>query len=260
MITLGIDIGSRNSKIVLFDSIKSEIIHFGYASTDISPIVSVRRLLDASFAATNLSIENITARCSTGYGRKLYKEADRVLSEISCHAAGVSHYFPRCKTIIDIGGQDSKIITLDSDGKVVDFAMNDKCAAGTGRFMEMTAIRLECSLDDLSLIAAKSTTGLKLNSTCVVFAESEIIGMMADNVSAMDIARAVHISVARRVLAQISALDYHPPVVFTGGVAQNADLRYCLELLLEQKILCPPEPVITGALGAAILAAAYENR
>ncbi|MDZ4182150.1 MAG: BadF/BadG/BcrA/BcrD ATPase family protein, partial [Candidatus Cloacimonadaceae bacterium] len=100
---------------------------------------------------------------------------------------------------------------------------------------------------------AESRVELKLNSTCVVFAESEIIGMMADNVHAADIARAVHNSIARRVFAQISALDYHPPIIFTGGVAQNADLRYCLEQALGQEILCPPEPEITGALGAAIL-------
>lgn len=253
MITLGIDIGSRNSKIVLFDSEQRRIVHFAYASTDISPLGAVQRLIDSAFSSTGMSMADIGASCATGYGRKLYKAATRIMSEISCHAAGVKYYYPQCHTIIDIGGQDSKIITLDAHGKVLDFAMNDKCAAGTGRFLEMTAIRLECSLDDLSVLAAESRNELKLNSTCVVFAESEIIGMMADNVCAADIARSVHNSIARRVLAQISTLDYHPPVIFTGGVAQNADLRYCLEQALEQQILCPPEPEITGALGAAIL-------
>lgn len=254
MLTLGIDIGSRNSKIVLFDSETWQFIDYAYASTDSSPLVSVDRLLNDVLSRSDVTLSRIDARVVTGYGRKLYQQEARTMSEISCHAAGVVYYYPQCRTIIDIGGQDSKIITLDGHGKVLDFAMNDKCAAGTGRFLEMTAMRLDCPVSGISGLAAKATKERDLNSTCVVFAESEIIGLMAQNVIPADIARAVHNSIARRVVAQMTALEFGSPIVFTGGVAQNADLCFCLGRALGQDIHSPPEPEITGALGAAILA------
>ena len=161
---------------------------------------------------------------------------------------------PEAKTIIDIGGQDAKIITVAADGRVRDFVMNDKCAAGTGRFLEMTALKLDCTLDGLSLLAEGSNHALDLSSTCVVFAESEIVGLIAANSSPADIARAVHNSIAKRVLTQISALDFEPPVVFTGGVALNRDLARCLSRELATPVSVPSLPLITGALGAAILA------
>ncbi|MCB5247602.1 MAG: acyl-CoA dehydratase activase [Candidatus Cloacimonetes bacterium] len=253
MITLGIDIGSRNTKIVIFDPQKRSLVFSGCVATEVNPLRSVENLLVRAEDQTGL--KDFAAAACTGYGRKLWKTKARVLSEISCHAAGVLYYQPEAKTIIDIGGQDSKIITVSGEGKVSDFVMNDKCAAGTGRFLEMTALRLDCSLDELSSLAAASSLVLDISSTCVVFAESEIVGMVADNSAPADIARAVHNSIAERILTQISALEYQPPVVFTGGVALNADLVGCLSRQLDTPISVPPSPELTGALGAAILAA-----
>ncbi|MBW6514465.1 MAG: 2-hydroxyglutaryl-CoA dehydratase [Candidatus Syntrophosphaera sp.] len=253
MTTLGIDIGSRNTKIVIFDPGQQKILFSGWSGTDVNPLVSLQRLLDEALRQTGSS--SFAATGCTGYGRKLYQQPARIVSEISCHAAGVLFSHPEAKTIIDIGGQDSKIITLGEDGRVRDFVMNDKCAAGTGRFLEMTALRLECPLEELSRLAEQATQEPRISSTCVVFAETEIIGLIAQNESAANIARAVHESIAGRVLIQLSSLEFHPPVVFTGGVAQNSDLANCLAQRLGMEIAVPPDPEITGALGAALMVA-----
>ncbi len=254
MICLGLDIGSRNTKLVIFDQIAQSIVFSAWQATDIDPLISVSSLLDKALSATDMRLDDFAGRAVTGYGRKLWKSADRVLSEISCHAAGMHYHFPDIRTVIDVGGQDSKIICLSNAAKVLDFSMNDKCAAGTGRFLEMTAIRLGVSVGQLAGLASQSSSELALNSTCVVFAESEIIGLMAAHASAANIARAVHRSVAKRVFSQLAALDHHPPYAFTGGVAQNADLAFCLQNELQVHLAIAPDPEITGALGAAILA------
>ncbi len=253
MITLGLDIGSRNTKLVIYDAATQTILFEDWTATEVNPLRSVDNLLARAGEATGSDAPE-TAAC-TGYGRKLWQHRAKVLSEISCHAAGVRHFHPEVKTIIDIGGQDAKIITVTAEGKVRDFVMNDKCAAGTGRFLEMTALRLDCPLDGLSTLAAASTQALDISSTCVVFAESEIVGMIADNSAPADIARAVHNSIASRVLTQISNLAFEPPVIFTGGVALNSDLVACLARQLQTPVRVPCSPEITGALGAAILAA-----
>ena len=249
MTSLGIDIGSRNTKLVVYSPGEGKILFSDWLATDVNPLKSVEMLTLSAYAAT--SCDDFSKVACTGYGRKLCKY--KVISEISCHAAGVLHFLPQTKTIIDIGGQDSKIISLDDAGKVIDFVMNDKCAAGTGRFLEMTALRLACSLEELSVCASDSRGELDISSTCVVFAESEIVGMIADNASPADIARAVHNSIAKRIQVQMSALDWRPPVAFTGGVALNSDLALCLSHQLQTEVLLPSLPQITGALGAAIL-------
>jgi len=254
MIKLGLDIGSRNTKIVLYDTTISSISHYAWQSTDISARSSALALIDSAFRINQLKAHDVSAIGVTGYGRKLMQDMGNAFSEISCHAVGCHFLFPGLRTIIDVGGQDSKLITLNEFGKVVDFAMNDKCAAGTGRFLEMTALRLGCEVSQLSALAAEAAQDLILNSTCVVFAESEIISLMASSTSAFDIAKAVHHSVVKRIQAQMAGLDWTAPVCFTGGVAQDSDLAYCLGNALGHDLLIPPEPEITGALGAAILA------
>ncbi len=253
MLKLGIDIGSRNTKVAVFDSATSTILFSSYKSTDINALNTVNELINDAYDKLNITCPDINTIGVTGYGRKLYSYANSVLSEITCHAAGCLLLFPTANTIIDIGGQDSKIITIGAHRKVEDFVMNDKCAAGTGRFLEMTALKLGCELPMLSKLAILADSNLNLNSTCVVFAESEIIGMMATAHSANNIARAVHRSVAKRISTQMSALSWSPPVVFTGGVALNTDLATCISEELNSRLLIPPDPEITGALGAAIL-------
>lgn len=254
MIKLGIDIGSRNTKLVVLDATAGLVLHSAWQETEISVLKSVNSLLEAALRITDITAESIAFTGVTGYGRKLYPKPASVLSEITCHASGCRYLFPNAQTIIDIGGQDSKVIALDPSGKVTDFVMNDKCAAGTGRFLEMTSLRLGCEVADLSALASGSSRALKLNSTCVVFAESEIIGMMAQAFTAADIARAVHQSIARRIASQMSGLAWREPLVFTGGVAQNPDLADCLGKELGHPLLIPSDPEITGALGAALLA------
>lgn len=252
MYSLGIDIGSRNTKIVIWDTQNKEIAFEGYRSTEVKVIQAVEKLLEV--AAQSIDLSQINRSCATGYGRKLYRTADKVLSEITCHAAGCHQLFPDCRTIVDIGGQDSKIIVLEAGGAVKDFVMNDKCAAGTGRFLEMTALKLDCELEELSLLAANATQKLNLNSTCVVFAESEIIGLLAEANPAEDIAKAVFESIAKRIYAQMAGLEIMPPAVFTGGVAKSPELKKYLAQLMQIELAVPFEPEITGALGAAILA------
>lgn len=252
MITLGIDIGSRNTKLVCFDHSDRLIRFSGWTGTDVSPLDSVQRLKQRARKSSGISAQPPTA--VTGYGRKLISPEARILSEIRCHAEGVRYYYPNARTIIDIGGQDAKVITLDAEGKIRDFAMNDKCAAGTGRFLEMTALRLGCPLSELSALAQKSAAARSISSTCVVFAESEIIGLIASGAASADIALAVHLSIAKRVVSQLCALEFRPPLVFTGGVAQNQDLVSRTSALLQEDISVPPDPEITAALGAALLA------
>ncbi|MEF3694939.1 MAG: acyl-CoA dehydratase activase [Candidatus Cloacimonadota bacterium] len=254
MYKYGIDIGSRFSKLCLLRVADKQIIWLGSVLTDISPVRSALDLYHKMLKETGITEDQITASGSTGYGRHLYQNSGKAISEISCHAAGVRYHIPEAGTIIDIGGQDSKIISLSPGGKIGDFVMNDKCAAGTGRFLEMTAIRLGVEIDQISALASKADQDLVLSSTCVVFAESEIIGLMATNASAENIARAVHLSIARRIHSQMAALQPRTPVVFTGGLARSEDLRYCLEKALNTPVQNSPHPEYTGAIGAAIMA------
>lgn len=250
---LGIDIGSRNTKICFLNSESKEIAFTAYADSGINPVQIVQTLLTKGLNDLGCNDEDILKTFVTGYGRNMI-EADKVVSEISCHTLGVQFSNSQVRTIIDIGGQDFKIISLDKDGHICDFVMNDKCAAGTGRFLEMVAMKLAITCDSLDKTAAESKRDYHLSSTCVVFAESEIIGLIAQGVSAADIARSVHLSISDRIISQLNLLDWQPPVVFTGGVALNHDLKDILSNLLKTEVLIPPEPEITGALGAALTA------
>jgi predicted CoA-substrate-specific enzyme activase len=250
---LGIDIGSRNNKVALIEIRERKVIFSAFSSTGVNPSETVSELLDKGFATHKCNWNNIISTYATGYGRKLFK-ADKVVSEITCHATGVQHYYPDAATVIDIGGQDSKIISIGENGHIRDFVMNDKCAAGTGRFLEMVALRLGISCNELDKTASSSTREVHLSSTCVVFAESEIIGLVSENYASSDIARSVHLSIAERIVAQLNQMDWKAPIVFTGGVAYNHDLRNIISGMVATDILVPPDPEITGALGAALTA------
>lgn len=250
---LGIDIGSRNSKLVLLEADTSLIAFSAFADSGINPVQTVSTIYNKALSSLQCSVQDVLHSCITGYGRNLMK-AGKVVSEISCHALGVQFYHPSVRTIIDIGGQDSKIISLDESGHITDFVMNDKCAAGTGRFLEMVAMKLGITCDDLAKTAADSQQDFHLSSTCVVFAESEIIGLIAKGISAEDIARSVHLSISDRIISQLNQLDWQPPIVFTGGVALNNDLKDIFTKALNTDVIVPPEPELTGALGAALIA------
>lgn len=251
---IGIDIGSRNTKIVVLDTSKRQIAFSDYSDTGINPIETVDVLLEKAKSILEFSNEDIARTYCTGYGRNMIN-SDKVISEISCHSYGIIYENPEVRTIIDIGGQDSKIISLDDNHHILDFAMNDKCAAGTGRFLEMIALRIGVPCSELSNLASQSNILINLNNTCVVFAESEIIGLIAKGMQASDIARAVNLSIASRIKSQLNQLHWKSPVAITGGVAFNDDLRRIIGNLINTKLLMPTNPEITGALGAAIIAA-----
>jgi len=249
MLLAGLDIGSRNTKLVIIDQVTKEIHYKHLVATGTRIDATISSILEH---ATGL-VGDFDLVAATGYGRNILRDKYPKFSEISCHAEGVLYFYPDCKTVIDIGGQDSKIMTIST--RVNDFVMNDKCAAGTGRFLELAAMILGVEVEELSELASKSTRELNLSSTCVVFAETEIIGMLAQGIESQDIIRAVHVSIAKRIKAQSAQLSILSPIIFTGGVAYNSDLLHCLEQVFSCSIRRTEHPVYTGALGAALLLA-----
>ena len=252
IITIGIDLGSRMSKIVVLKDDK--ILYTNVIDTGVNPKKVSETLLHDALKETSLSKTDITKIYSTGYGRNIVPFSDKRISEISCHAKGANYFFPKARTIIDIGGQDSKIIIVDKKGHVKDFVMNDRCAAGTGKFLEVTATTLETTIDELGDISQTSTKKIDINSTCVVFAESEIIGLIADGFEKPNIINAVHRSIAKRTKNLTSQLHWQKPIVFTGGVAKNSGMQIAISEIMGTKVIVPENSFITGALGAAIFA------
>jgi len=192
---------------------------------------------------------------STGYGRNSIDIADDRITEITAHAKGVQFYFPEAHSVIDIGGQDSKAIVISKKtGKVIDFQMNDKCAAGTGRFLEVMAHALEVPIEEIGTLALQSNKPAAISSTCTVFAESEVISLFARGASKIDIASGIHKSIARRVAGMAKRIGVAPLLVFCGGVAKNIAVEKYLEIELGFEIVRPEYPQLTGAIGAALIA------
>ncbi|MBI3762153.1 MAG: 2-hydroxyglutaryl-CoA dehydratase, partial [Chloroflexi bacterium] len=190
----------------------------------------------------------------TGYGRYKVTFGDAQITEITCHARGAHTLFPGTRTVIDMGGQDTKAIKVGTDGSVVDFAMNDKCAAGTGRFLEVTARALQLSLADLGEISARAARDVPISSICTVFAESEVITLVAEGAERADIVAGLHRAIAKRVGAMVKRIGPNPVIAFAGGVAKNPGVKRALERELGVSLVVPPEPQIVGALGAALIA------
>ncbi|MCD4819747.1 MAG: acyl-CoA dehydratase activase [Candidatus Cloacimonetes bacterium] len=247
---MGIDVGSRTTKIILLQD--RNVIFSEISDTGVNPRKTSNELL--KIIQNKFDIPSKTKIFTTGYGRKIVIDSQKAISEISCHAKGVHFLFPDVRTIIDIGGQDSKAILLNSKGKVIDFVMNDKCAAGTGRFLEVAANILELTVEDLGIESEKSNKKIEIDSTCVVFAESEIIGLISQQVKRADIIASIHYSIAHRTKSLVAQLPYQAPIVFTGGVAKNSGMRKAISKTLGIDIFVPENSSITGALGAALLA------
>jgi predicted CoA-substrate-specific enzyme activase len=219
--------------------------------------VEQSRLAEALFEQTlreaGLARADVRAVVATGYGRNRVSFADTTITEITCHARGVHHVAPEARTIVEIGGQDSKVIRLEEGGRVRDFDMNDRCAAGTGRFLEMLAARLGVAWSALGELSRQSRQPAIISNTCVVFAETEIIGLLAEGAAPADIVAGVERAVATRVTAMAGRV-LTKPVFFTGGVALQPGMVRALELALACLVQVPPQPQFTGALGAALLA------
>jgi (R)-2-hydroxyacyl-CoA dehydratese activating ATPase len=254
MICAGIDAGSRAIKVVLFDTERAEIVAHGLAEQGVEQQRLAEDLFDRTLQQASLDRAGVSGIVATGYGRNAVRFADTAITEITCHARGVHHLVPEARLIIEIGGQDSKVIWLEEGGRVRDFAMNDRCAAGTGRFLEVLASRLGTDLATLSDLSRRSQRPAAISNTCVVFAETEIIGLLAEGVPPPDIAAGVQNAVAIRAGALVGR-SIESPVVFTGGVALLSGMVQALEQALSCALQVAPMPQYTGALGAAILAA-----
>jgi predicted CoA-substrate-specific enzyme activase len=252
----GIDIGSVTTKAVIING-REEIAAFSLIPTSYDRGKSGAEVLKLALDKIQKSGDSVKYIVSTGYGRRAFASSDKVLPEIVCHAKGTKLLFPTVRTIIDIGGQDSKVIELDKDGGVVRFEMNDKCAAGTGRFLEVLTERiLNLSLDELGPLALKSKQGCTLSSVCTVFAESEIISLLSEHKAKEDIAYGISKAIARRVIGMGAGgqISYSELIVFSGGVAKNIGVVKAIEEELGKEVATPEEPQITAALGAAIFA------
>ncbi len=258
MITAGIDAGSRATKVVLLDTDQGRILGQGIADQGLDQQGLAAGLLDQACATARLERAAVRTVVATGYGRNAVRFADTTITEITCHARGVHHLAPDARTIIEIGGQDSKCIILDPGGRVRDFSMNDRCAAGSGRFLEVVATRLGVNLATLGELSQTSQQAALISSMCVVFAETEIIGLLAEGVPAPDIAAGVQNAIASRVAA-LAGRAVVPPVCFTGGVALQSGMVRALVAALSCPVRVAPLPQYTGALGAAILAAQRGN-
>lgn len=253
----GIDIGSTAIKIALIDENKELVGHKISASGSMF-YKYAKQSLKELLSELNIDEKDLVYTVATGYGRKLFKEADENISEITANAIGArASAKDKCevKTIINIGGQDSKAISLDSEGNVVNFAMNDRCAAGTGKFLDVVAMNLELEVSDLGDYHFKSEgTPLAINSTCAVFAESEIIGLLGNDNSVEDIVAGVHYSIAKRIIKLVKRVGIKENIYFDGGPALNGGLVNAIENELGIKIFIPEFPQITTSYGAGILA------
>lgn len=252
MYTLGIDIGSTTSKCVILkdgkDIISSSIVTAGTGTE------GPNQAREEALKNTGLTEKDLKYVIATGYGRSTYTKADAEISELSCHALGVKHIFPDVRTIIDIGGQDAKVLSLNDKGKMVNFLMNDKCAAGTGRFLDVMAGILQLNINDLEIKASEAVNPVKISNTCTVFAESEVISQLAAGVELSDLVAGICSSVASRVASLAKRIGVKDRVCMSGGVARNGGVRNALSKELGVEIFYSPSAQLMGALGAALAA------
>ena len=255
MLTMGVDIGSATSKCVLLsDSLEiiAQTVIPGGTGTS-----GPRRAAETALIAAGAGGEQVSRVVATGYGRNNYEGVDETVSELSCHAKGAVWILPGVRTVIDIGGQDVKALAISGNGVLSNFVMNDKCAAGTGRFLEVMARVLELDVSDLEAYDKKADGITPISSTCVVFAESEVISQLAKNAPLTNLIAGIHQSVASRVVSLMKRIGITEPVLVTGGVANNAGVVRALERSLGVKTITSQYSQIAGALGAALFA--YER-
>jgi predicted CoA-substrate-specific enzyme activase len=217
------------------------------------------KVMEEALTRAGLPIEQITYLVATGYGRISVPFADRQVTELNCHAKGVSHLFPGVRLAIDMGGQDAKALKI-REGKLIDFVMSDKCAAGTGRFLEIIADSLGLETAELGDLSLQSTSKATISSVCTVFARQEVVARLSEGIPLADILAGIHDAVAGRTARMAGRLEIEPDVVFTGGVAKNTGVIKALEAHLGQNVLVPDNPLISGALGAALIGKALTEK
>jgi predicted CoA-substrate-specific enzyme activase len=249
MISVGLDSGSATTKTVLV--IDGQMVTHNIHPTGFDFLSAANNGYEDALNDAEIDKKDVSGVYATGYGRNSIKFADKAVSEITAHTMGVHHLYPAVNGIIDIGGQDCKVISVN-DGRVTDFLMNDKCAAGTGKFLEYTAKALEVPIEELGNLALASKEPASITSMCTVFAESEVISLRARGFKKKDIAAGLVESIARRVAVMVRQVGLKQNVALVGGVAKNAGIKAFLEKELGVSLYVPPEPQITGALGAAL--------
>ncbi len=253
MLTMGVDIGSTACKCVILkdgkEIISKAVVSLGTGTT------GPKRVVREALAHKGLIIEDIDRTMVTGYGRLTFEDADNQKSELSCHAKGINFLFPSVRTVVDIGGQDVKILSITAKGTLANFVMNDKCAAGTGKFLDVMARTINVQVTELGDIGLSATGEVNISNTCTVFAESEVISKLSTNVKVEDLVAGIHRSVAKRVAALAFRNGIIPEVAMSGGVALNKGVVALLSEELQIKIMVHEDCQLAGALGAAILAA-----
>ncbi|NFV11596.1 3-hydroxyacyl-ACP dehydratase [Clostridium sporogenes] len=249
----GIDSGSTSTNVVILDKDKN-IISYSIVSTGAKSIHGAKTALDDALKKAHVSKDDIKYIVSTGYGRVNIPFANENITEITCHGIAAHYLNPSVKTVIDIGGQDSKVIKLDDNGNIKDFAMNDKCAAGTGRFLDMMARTLQINIDEMSKEGLHWSEDLKITNMCTVFAESEVVSLIAENKEKCDIIHGLNDSIASKMLSLLNRIGKEDSYMMTGGVAKNLGVVKAIETKLNNKIFICEEPQICGALGAALIA------
>jgi predicted CoA-substrate-specific enzyme activase len=255
----GVDVGSLAAKAVILQD--GEIFATGLVPSGVNSVESGLNALSLALDTAGLKKEDLTYIVGTGYGRVSAPYANKAVTEITCHAKGTNYLHPTVRTIIDMGGQDCKAIRIDQDGSVIDFAMNDKCAAGTGRFLEVMAGVFKVKLEDLGAIALAATDTVPMSSTCTVFAESETISLVARGEKPENILSGIHHSIANRIAGLFSRVGIESDVFFSGGVAKNVGMKNAIEEALRVTIVKPEiDPQLIGALGAAVIARNFAKK
>ncbi|HAJ32904.1 MAG TPA: 2-hydroxyglutaryl-CoA dehydratase [Candidatus Atribacteria bacterium] len=257
MIVAGLDIGSLTIKVVILEDDKMKDFTIIPTGADINKLT--KNCLELTLKKTENDFKDLSVIVATGYGRINIPFAHKSITEITCHALGANWLNPDTRTVIDIGGQDSKVISVGKNGRVVDFVMNDKCAAGTGRFLEVMAQALGVRTEELGEESLKSRKKINISSMCTVFAESEVISLMAEGCAKEDIIRGLHEAISNRICSMANRLRLEDTITLTGGVAKNIGMVKALKKRLKVKVYVPDEPQIVGALGAAITASRILN-
>ena len=252
MIVMGVDIGSTTAKAVLMNE-DGKLIARDLIPTGVWVDKAIETVREHVCKQACILPADIDYCISTGYGRLRVPYMDAQVTEITCHARGLHSVIPDAKTVIDIGGQDSKVISLAEDGSILNFVMNDQCAAGTGRFIDVMSKIMGIPIEEVGDFALRGTQPAAISSVCTVFAESEVISKASSGVSPENLMAGIHLSIARRIKGLVGQ-HKKPPLAMTGGLAQNKGLVAALEQILECSIVVPDDPQIIGALGAAIIA------
>lgn len=258
MIVAGLDIGSLTIKTLILENEKIKSFTIIPAGADVNKMT--KDCLELTLKKVGNDFKDLQTIVATGYGRINVPFADKSITEITCHALGANWLNTDTRTVIDIGGQDSKVISVDKDGRVVDFVMNDKCAAGTGRFLEVMAYALGVKTEELGNESLKSKKKITISSMCTVFAESEVISLIAEGCAKEDIIRGLHEAISNRIYTMANRLRLENIITLTGGVAKNIGMVRALKKRLKARVYVPDEPQIVGALGAAIAASRISDQ